>query len=213
MDIANPELERYATEHTSPEGDLLAELALATSESLDAPGMMVGPLEGTLLAMLVAATGTTRVLEIGTFSGYSALSMAQALPEGGRIITLEISERHASFAQAYIDKSPHAGKIEIRLGPASESLSELEGPFGFVFIDADKGGYRDYYEHALRLLGEGGIICVDNTLWSGRVLGESPLDADSEAMMEFNDFVVRDERVVCVQLTVRDGVTLIRKKQ
>jgi caffeoyl-CoA O-methyltransferase len=164
--------------------------------------------------MLVFATGARRVLEFGTYSGYSALSMARALPADGRIFTLEVDPEHAAFAQRHIDASPYADRIEVLLGPALESVEKLDGPFDLVFIDADKENYARYYEAALPKLSPRGLMAVDNTLWSGAVLDPGAEDAgdSTRALAAFNDMVVRDERVVCVMLTIRDGVTLIRPR-
>jgi caffeoyl-CoA O-methyltransferase len=159
-------------------------------------------------------SGARNVLEIGTYSGYSAISMAAALPPEGRLVTLELSEKHAQVARRYIGQSPYGDRIEVRVGPVLASLAELPGPFDLVFIDADKESYRAYYEASLERLSERGLIVVDNTLWSGRVLGDDePDDERTAALREFNDQVRADERVVCVMLTVRDGVTLIRRRQ
>jgi caffeoyl-CoA O-methyltransferase len=164
--------------------------------------------------MLVFATGARRVLEFGTYSGYSALSMARGLPPDGRIFTLEVDPEHAEFAQRHIEVSPYADRIEIMLGPALESVARLDGPFDLVFIDADKENYGHYYEAALAKLSPTGLIAVDNTLWSGAVLEPGSEDASdsTRALAAFNDMVVADPRVVCVMLTVRDGVTLIRPR-
>jgi caffeoyl-CoA O-methyltransferase len=152
------------------------------------------------------------VLEFGTYSGYSALSMARALPPDGRIVSLEVSPEHAEFARRHIAASPYADRIEVLLGPALEAVERLDGPFDLVFIDADKENYARYYEAALGKLSPRGLIVVDNTLWSGAVLDpEADGRESTRALAEFNDMVVRDERVVCVMLTVRDGVTLIRR--
>ena len=214
--IVAPEIEQYAVAHTSPEPDYFAALAASTHEQTSAPQMMVGTLEGRFLKMLVAMLRPQLVLEIGTFTGYSALSMAEALPEGGRIITCDINEEHVGIARKHIDDSPYADRIDIRVGDAAETLENLDGPFDFVFIDADKTGYRTYYEAALAKLSPGGVIAVDNVLWSGRVLDEAPAgvggDADTAAMRAFNDHVAKDARVECVMLTVRDGLTLIRRR-
>ncbi|HEX2043969.1 MAG TPA: class I SAM-dependent methyltransferase [Acidimicrobiales bacterium] len=208
----DPDLDRYATEHSTPEPDLLQRVAAATRESLDAPGMMVGPLEGRFLEMLVYLSQPRRVLEIGTFSGYSALSMAPALPPGGRIVTCEVDPKAAALARAHFEASPWADRIELRQGPALATLAELEGPFDLVFIDAEKVEYRDYYEAVLPLLSERGVIAVDNVLWGGRVLDPDDPRDDTKAIAAFNDFVVSDPRVVAVMLTIRDGVTLIRRR-
>ena len=209
MAIVREEIDRYAEEHTTPRGELLAELARETRETLPVPQMLTGAIEGRFLEFLVAASGARRILEIGTYSGYSALSMAAALPRDGHIDTCEIEERHAEVAKRYIARSPYADRITVHLGPALETIARLEGSFDLVFIDADKQNYRNYYEAVLPRLGERGLIVVDNTLWSGRVL-EPDGDESTRAIAAFNDFVRSDERVTCVMLTIRDGVTLIR---
>lgn len=209
-DITNPELEEYAVEHTSPEPALLVELAQATRDFSTAHGMMVGRLEGRFLKTLVAAVGAQRVLEIGTFTGYSALSMAEALPTSGRLITCELSEDHAEMARRFIARSAYADMIEVRVGPALQTVRSLEGPFDFVFIDADKPSYLDYYEAALPLLAPAGLIAVDNVFQASRVLDPDTDNPNAVAMRRFNDHVSADERVECVMVPIRDGVTLIR---
>jgi caffeoyl-CoA O-methyltransferase len=176
---------------------------------MDAPQMLTGRLEGRLLKLLAALCGAERVLEIGTFTGYSALSMAEGLPDDGRIITCEIEKAHAAMAQRYFDRSPHGKKIEIRLGPALETLASLTGPFDLAFIDADKGNYPAYYERSVELVRPGGLILVDNTLWSGQVL--NPQDAESKAIDALNRRIAADARVENVLLTVRDGLQVVRK--
>ena len=173
--------------------------------------MLTGPIEGRFLQQLVFATGARRVLELGTYSGYSALSMAEGLPPDGRIDTCEVDERHAEVARRYIARSAYADRITVHLGPALETIARLDGAFDLVFIDADKVNYLNYYEAVLPRLSERGLIVADNTLWSGRVL--DPGDDDgTQAIVAFNEHVANDDRVVCVQLTVRDGVTLIRRR-
>jgi caffeoyl-CoA O-methyltransferase len=213
FEIVRPEIEAYAEAHTSPPPPHLEALAAETTEKLDFPQMMVGPLEGRFLEMLVFARQPQRVLEIGTFSGYSALSMAAALPTGGHITTLDISERHAEVARRHIAASPYASSITVVLGPALDSLAHgrLEGPWDFVFIDADKGNYANYYDAVLAELAPGGLIAVDNVLWSGRVVDHPDEEGDTAAIRAFNDKVRADPRVVCTLVTVRDGVLLIRK--
>jgi predicted O-methyltransferase YrrM len=205
------ELEGYAAEHSTPEPELLAAVAAETRTSLSAPEMMVGPLEGRFLEMLVHLSDARRVLEIGTFSGYSALSMAGALPAGGRIFTCEINPETAEVARRHFEASPWADRIELRVGPALDTIATLEGPFDLVFVDAEKTEYHDYYEAVLPLLSERGVIAVDNVLWSGRVLDPSDDSDATRAIRAFNDHVAADERVVAVMLTIRDGVTLIRR--
>src|SRR3954466_4459071 len=207
--IVPEDIERYALEHTTPVDARMDALAEATRATLDTPQMLSGAVEGRLLEMLLFATGARRVLEFGTYSGYSALSMARALAPDGRIYSLEVSEEHAEFARRHIAQSPYADRIEVIVGPALEAVARLDGPFDLAFIDADKENYARYYEAALAKLSPRGLIVVDNTLWSGRVLDpESEGSESTIALAKFNDMVVRDERVVCVMLTVRDGVTL-----
>ncbi len=205
------EIEAYATAHSTPPAAHLAALAAETQRTLDAPQMLVGPLEGRFLEMLVFASGARRVLEIGTFSGYSALSMAAALPADGSVVTCEIDPTAARVAKRAIAASPHAGRVDVRLGPALETIATLDGPFDVVFVDADKADYVNYYEATLPKLAPRGLLVVDNTLWGGRVLDDADTSEDTVGIRAFNDLVVADPRVVCVQLTVRDGVTLVRR--
>jgi len=203
----------YAERHSTPPAAALAELAREAQASLSSPQMLSGPVVGRLLEMLVFALRPRSVLEIGTYAGYSALAMAPALAPDGVIVTCEISELHAQFARRHIDASPYADRIEIRVGPALATVEALDGPFDFVFIDADKTGYGDYYEAVLEKLSAHGMIVVDNTLRGGRVLdGSEAPDEGTRAISALNDALASDERVVCVMLTVRDGVTLIRRR-
>jgi predicted O-methyltransferase YrrM len=210
-DIVDPVLEAYAETHTTPPPPHLVAVAIETQDTLDFPGMMVGTLEGRFLEMLVYARRPRRVLEIGTFSGYSALAMAAGLPPDGRITTCELSPVHAEVARRHIATSPYADRIDVMEGPALETIATLDGPFDFVFIDADKPSYLAYYEAILPKLASGGLIAADNTLWSGNVVDEKDTSDNTVAIRAFNDTVAADRRVVCVQLTVRDGVTLIRR--
>jgi caffeoyl-CoA O-methyltransferase len=207
--ITREGIDGYAEAHTTAPVSLLRELAEETNRRPDAQ-MMVGPLEGRFLEMLVFAVRPRLVVEIGAFTGYSALSMAAGLPPDGRIVSCDINEETTAIARRYVERSPYAGRIEFRLGPALETLASLDGPFDFVFIDADKTSYLDYFEAALPKLAEHGLIAVDNTLWSGRVLDPADTSDDTDALRRFNDHVAADPRVVCVQTTVRDGVTLLR---
>ena len=208
--LVDEKLEEYAELHTTAPEPLLAELAAETKATMASPQMLTGPIEGRFLELLVAGIGARRVLEIGTFTGYSALSMAAALPPDGRIDTLDIEPKHADVAQRYFDRSPHGDRITLHLGPALETIGTLEGEFDFVFIDADKENYDAYFEAVLPRLSEGGLIAIDNTLWSGRVL--DPPDETTKLIAALNDKLAADDRVVAVQLTVRDGVTLVRRR-
>jgi caffeoyl-CoA O-methyltransferase len=202
-------IEEYAAAHSTPVPPLLQELTDETYKKMQAPQMLSGQLEGTLLQFLVWLGQAKRVLEIGMFTGFSAQMMAAALPPDGKLITCDIDPKAKDFASRYFARSPHGPKIEVRLGPALDTLKSLKGPFDLVFIDADKGNYINYYEACLPLLSPRGLIAVDNVLWSGRVL--DPKDESDRAIAAFNDHVHRDPRVQQVVLTVRDGVMLIRR--
>ncbi len=205
-----PEIESYAAKHSIPESPVFSDLVKITREQTEAPQMQVGRLEGALLRVLVRLTGAKRVLEIGTFTGYSALAMAEGLPEDGRLITLDINERTTAIAQKAWDKSPHGKKIEARLGPAESAIESLEGTLDMVFIDADKENYSRYWDLVVPKVRTGGLIAVDNVLWSGRVL--DPQEASDKAIAAFNAHAAADPRVDCSMLTVRDGVLLAVKK-
>ena len=204
-DILDRRLEDYVERLTTPHDALLAELSEETARSLGSAQMLTGPVAGRFLELLVWFGKPQRVLEIGTFSGHSALAMAAALPEGGHIDTCELDPERAVVAQRYFDRSPYGSLITLHLGPALDTIASLDGEFDFVFIDADKEGYVDYYKAVLPRLAERGLIAADNTLWSGRVLdGEGPI-------VRFNEHVAADPRTVQVILSVRDGMTLIRR--
>jgi caffeoyl-CoA O-methyltransferase len=206
--IFSEALDAYVDAHATPLEALLQENHEATYASLSSPQMIAGPVLGRLLRFLVSMVAPRLVLEIGTFTGYSALSMAGGLPPEGRIVTCELSPERAAFAQGYFDRSPWGDRIEVRVGPALDTVNALDGPFDFVFIDADKEGYTDYYEAVVPKLSPGGVIAVDNTLSSGDVV--DPVDERDRVMADFNDHVHADERTENVLLSVRDGVTLIR---
>jgi len=209
--IVPDEIEAYAVAHSTPPSPLLEAVAHETRASTEAHGMMVGPLEGRVLEFLVHLLGARRVLELGTFTGYSTLSMAAALPAGGTIVTCEIDPERAAVARRHFDASPWGDRIRLRVGPALDTLATLDGPFDLVFIDADKENYRNYYEAVLPKLADDGVIVVDNVLWQGRVLDPGDATPSTRAIVELNDLVRDDPRVVCVMLTVHDGMTLIRR--
>jgi len=174
--------------------------------------MMVGLLEGAFLAFLVRMLGARRVLELGTFTGYSSISMALALPPGGRVITCDVNEETTAIAARYAEEAGVSDRIDYRLGPGLETIAELDGPFDLVFIDADKVNYVNYYEATLPLLADTGLMVVDNTLWSGAVADPSNEDESTNAIRALNDRVLEDERVENVLLTVRDGMNLVRRR-
>ncbi len=206
-------LARYVEAHSSAEPELLQALRDETQAELAMPQMQVGRVEGALLRMLVQLTRARRVLEVGTYSGYSALAMASGLPDDGTLVTCDIDPVATTVARKYFARSPHGHKIELRLGPAIETIRERAGKgdrFDLLFLDADKQGYVDYYEAALPMMPAGGLVVADNTLWSGRVL--DPQDASDHAIVRFNAHVAADARVDHVLLSVRDGVMLARKR-
>ena len=210
--LVRHDIEDYASARTTPEPHLLQQIAEETQALGSRAGMLTGRTEGRLLNFLVRLVRPRQVLEIGCFTGYSALSMAEALPDGGRLYTCEISEEHAGIAQKNFDRSPYGDRIELRLGPARDTIASLDGPFGFVFVDADKGNYPDYYEAVLPKLADGGLIAFDNVLWSGRVLDDEDETTDTKAIRALNEKLARDDRIECVMLTVRDGLTLVRRR-
>jgi caffeoyl-CoA O-methyltransferase len=206
VDPIDPRIEEYAERMSSPHEPLLAELSEQTAREIGNEPMLTGPVAGRFLELLVWVARPLRVLEIGTFTGHSALAMAAALPEGGHIDACEIDPKRAAFAQGWFDRSPHGSKITLHIGPAAETIASLEGEFDLVFIDAEKEGYVSYYETVLPRLAERGLIVADNTLAAGQVV-----EGDRPTIAEFNEHVAADPRTVQVLLTVRDGMTLIRR--
>jgi caffeoyl-CoA O-methyltransferase len=210
--IVEPRVEEYAEAHSTPNGELFERLAAETREKTTAPQMMVGLLEGTFLAFLVRSVGARRVLELGTFTGYSSISMALALPPGGRVITCDVDEETTAIASRYAGEAGVADRIDFRLAPALETIAGLDGPFELVFIDADKENYVNYYEATLPLLADNGLMVVDNTLWSGVVADPDNQDETTLAIRALNERVLEDPRVENVLLTVRDGMNLVRRR-
>jgi len=208
--ITPVEIEEYVERVSSPAPPHLAALHEDTFATQTATQMLSGTVEGRFLQMLVWAAQPKLVLEIGTYTGSAAQFMAEALPDGGRVITCEFDPERAAFAQSHLDRSPVGDRIEIRVGDALETIASLDGPFDLVFIDANKDGYVDYYEAVLPKLSDRGLIAADNTLFSGDVL-DSPAEGAAAEIVRFNDHVAADPRVVQVLLPVRDGVTLIRR--
>jgi caffeoyl-CoA O-methyltransferase len=212
MTLLSDALTAYINEHTSPEPELFARLRSETWAQLESPQMQVGRVEGEFLKLMVAVSGARRVLEVGTFSGYSAMAMASGLPDQGRVITCDIDPVATAVARRYWDASPWGHKIELRLGDATETLAQLVANgerFDLVFIDADKVGYLRYFDLALELLPVGGVILADNTLWSGKVL--EPQAESDHAIVRFNAHVRACPRVEHVLLSVRDGIMFCRK--
>lgn len=212
LTLTRPGIDDYAEAKSEPVSALLSSLARDTHASMQYPQMLTGRLEGRFLKMMVQIARAKQVLEIGMFTGYSALSMAEGLQPGGKVTTLDIDPGCIEFAKRYFERSPYSQMIEVIEGPAIETLKKLTGPFDLVFIDADKGNYPKYYEEALRLIPAGGVILIDNVLWSGQVLDPENGDDSAKVLAEFNDFLAGDERVDRVLLTLRDGVFMVRKR-
>jgi caffeoyl-CoA O-methyltransferase len=210
MQLVDPDIESYAEEHTTSESGIIKKLIERSEQELDHTDMLSGRVVGRLLAMLVKISGARRVLEVGMFTGYSALCMAEALPEDGTLITCELNEHYKAIAQSAFEESDHGHKISMEMGPALETIAGFNQTFDFIFLDADKVNYANYYKAVLPLLNAGGLLVIDNVLWSGEVL--EPTDEKAQAIEKFNKMISRDERMEQVILTVRDGVTIARKK-
>jgi predicted O-methyltransferase YrrM len=211
-----PTVYQYILDHSVREPVVLRELREATAK-IEHAGMQISPEQGQFMQMLAKLVGAKRCIEIGVFTGYSSISVALALPPDGQIIACDVSEEWTSMARKYWEKAGVAGKIDLRLAPANQTLDALlaageAGKFDFAFIDADKPAYEGYYERCLKLLRPGGLIAIDNTLWSGKVADSTVQDDNTVALRKLNDFVHRDERVDVSLLPVGDGLTLILKK-
>ena len=210
--MLDPQIEKYIEDHTTPESELLKELNRQTHLRTFYPRMLSGNVQGKFLEMICWMFQPKRVLEIGTFTGYSAIAMAQGLPKDGLIFTIEVNEEMESFIHEYISKSGLERKIKLLMGDALEIIPTLEEEFDLVFIDADKEQYVDYYKLAKTKLKRGGFIIADNVLWSGKVIEKSSkTDKETQGIAEFNEFVKNDSEVEQLILSIRDGLMLIRK--
>lgn len=211
MDMVAQNAGVYAADHTSPMSDLLEEIERFTLAKTPYPSMLTGRVEGKFLQMAVQLSNAKDIVEVGTFTGYSALAMAEVLSTDGKILTIEHNTDHANIAQGFFDRSLCSNKITLRIGEALEILGTLpDAETDLVFIDADKHNYSAYYKESMRLLRHGGFILADNALWYGRVL--DPKDDESRAIADFNEMVKADDRAEKVFLTIRDGIYLIRKR-
>ena len=209
--LVTPEIEAYAEAHSMAESAFCRALREETYRRMEFPQMLVGPLEGAFLKMMAQVVGAKRVLEVGMFTGYSALCFAEAVPEDGTIITCEVDDESAALAQEYFARSPVGKKVEVRMGPALDTMQNLDGPFDLIFIDADKQNYLNYFSRALELLAPNGVILIDNVLWDGEVLKHPPPDQRTAAIQELNKAVSSDGRVSAVLVTIRDGILVVRK--
>ena len=214
--VLNDALYEYLLSVSLREPDVLCRLREETAK-MPQHNMQISPEQGQFIALLVELTGARKCLEVGTFTGYSTLSVALALPEDGQIVACDISEEFTSRAKPYWQKAGVAGKIDLRLGPALETLDALiadgeSGAFDFAFIDADKVNYQGYFQRALDLIRRGGLILVDNVLWSGAVVDPARDDEDTEAIRAFNQARAGDPRISLSLVPIGDGLTLARKR-
>jgi caffeoyl-CoA O-methyltransferase len=209
-----PKLYEYAVAHGHNGDPLRAELAVETAKLGPISGMQIAAEQGTFMAILAASIGARSAVEVGTFTGYSALCVARALPADGRILCCDVNEEWTGIARRYWERAGVANKITLKLGPAADTLKALppSHTFDFAFIDADKSNYLVYYEEILKRMRPNGLILIDNVLWSGRIIDESTKDENTLALRTVNDFVAKDTRVEAVMLGVADGLTIVRKK-
>lgn len=207
--ITDPKIDQYSEEHTTPESKDIQNLIISSDKELEYIDMLSGRVVGQLLKMLIKISRAKRILEIGTFTGYSAIMMAEALPNNGEVVTLEMNLRYQKLAQKHFDESKVGSKIKMIKGNAQQTILDLEGEFDLVYLDGDKLRYQFYFEEVLPKLKSGGLIIADNVLWDGTVL--NPEDDKAKAIADFNKKVAEDNRVEQVLLPVRDGVNVIRK--
>ena len=214
MEFIDPRIDQYAETHTSPESDVLAELNRETHLKVLQPRMLSGHLQGRLLSLISKIQGPKRILEIGTYTGYSAICLAEGMGEGGTIDTIDINEELRPLVVRYLEKAGLTDVVNLHYGRASEVLNNLQGPYDLVFIDADKSNYVAYYDAVIDKVSPGGIIIADNVLWSGKVLDgtDDSADDDTRTLREYNQKVLADDRVDNVLLPIRDGLMVARKK-
>lgn len=213
MNIIHPDIEKYAQQNTSPESEVLNRLNRETHAKILRPRMLSGHMQGKLLEMFSCMLQPETIIEIGTYTGYSAICLARGLKPDGKLHTIDHNPELVDFTRRFFDQAGLTQSIEYHIGEAEEILPQIPGPFDLAFIDADKENYLMYYEDILSKLRKGGIILVDNVLWSGKVLSETTAkgDPEAEALIKFNSFVQKDSRVENVLLPFRDGLTIIRK--
>lgn len=210
MDILNADLLRYAEQHTSSESELLKRINRETHAQVLMPRMLSGHLQGRLLAMISCMLQPKAILEIGTYTGYSAVCLAEGLAPDGKLITIDINEELEERVRQYFNETGLSKKVDYQIGNALDIIPKLQGPFDLVFIDADKENYARYYDLVFNLVPLGGYILADNVLWSGKVLDQKP-DKDTRAIMDFNRKIQNDTRVENILMPVRDGIMIARK--
>jgi predicted O-methyltransferase YrrM len=213
MEFIDQKLDDYVCLHTTEEDDLLKELNRQTHLKVLQPRMLSGHFQGRFLSMISKMIQPTSILEIGTYTGYSALCLAEGLKKGGKLTTIDKNAELEAFVRNFFEKSAYSENIEFVIADAMEYIPSINQSFDLVFIDADKGNYLNYYKLVIDMIPSGGYILADNVLWSGKVIDEKSMnDKDTKAIMEFNQFVMNDYRVENVLLPIRDGLFLMRKK-
>lgn len=212
--MLSTELEKYLENHSSPVNELLVELRRETYQKTTQPHMLSGDYQGQFLSIISRLIQPKTILEIGTFTGYSALCLAEGLTNDGKLITIDRNEELMYLPKKYFDHSPYADQIDFKIGNALDVLDELKDEiYDLVFVDADKSNYINYYEKVIGQVRKGGVLLVDNVLWYGKVLEEAkPNDKETQVLKEFNDKIAKDDRVEVVILPIRDGISLIRKR-
>lgn len=210
----NNELYDYMFAHGHNRDPLLEELSAETAKLGPIAGMQISPEEGTLMGILARAINARSAIEVGTFTGSSAICVARALAPGGRLVCLDASDEWTRIARRYFERAGLADRITLRIGPAAETLATmpLSETFDFAFIDADKTNYRLYYEEILKRLRPGGLLLIDNVLWGGQVIDPADNSDDTKAIRELNDFIATDQRVEAVMIAVADGLTIVRRR-
>lgn len=213
MNFLDPAIDNYSSSHSAPESELLAELSRETHLKTTMPRMLSGHLQGRLLSLLSKLVNPEMILEIGTFTGYSTLCLAEGLKDGGKLISIDSNDETSAIAKKYVDKGGFNGKIELLHADATVAIPAMSGPFGLVFIDADKENYGNYFDMVIGKMKKGGLIIADNVLWSGKVLEPvKPNDKETLGLMEFTKKVCADSRVEQLLLPVRDGLMILRVK-
>lgn len=214
MDFIPEDIQKYVEEHSGKESELLAKLDRQTHQKVLMPRMLSGHLQGRVLSMISHMLKPERILEIGTYTGYSAICLAEGLAENGKLITLDKNEEIEAMVRDYFEEAGLSNKIDYRIGDAMSLIPDIEGPFDLVFIDADKKNYLNYFNLVFEKVRIGGFIVADNVLWSGKVVKtEKKIDSDTQAILDFNRFVEEDDRVENVLLPIRDGLMVVRRKQ
>ena len=213
MEFISPELSLYCERHTSEESDILKKLNRETHLKIVSPRMLSGHLQGRFLSFISKLKQPSLIVEIGTYTGYSALCLAEGLVQNGKLISIDVNEETSAFAKSFIQQTEYAGKIELVIADAQEYLKTIQEPIDLIFIDADKKNYLNYYRLAIEKLKSGGLIIADNVLWSGKItMPESAMDRETQALHEFNKFVQQDTAVENILLPIRDGLMVVKKK-